>query len=135
MSSSNDFSAVSPEHNTTDKIHQEHPEHREYNGNNNNNNDNDNITPHLTNPLAEKGVDLVDSPIPLLTWRSVIMGILVSMGGFIFGYDTGQISGFLETKDFLQRFGEWNGTEFAFTNVRSGLIVALVCFYFCSKVY
>lgn len=120
MSSSNEFSSVSPEHNTTDKIHQENPEHREYNGNNN--------TPHLTNPLVEKGVDLIDSPIPLLTWRSVIMGILVSMGGFIFGYDTGQISGFLETKDFLERFGEWNGTEYAFTNVRSGLIVALVCF-------
>ncbi|CRG82934.1 High-affinity fructose transporter ght6 [Talaromyces islandicus] len=117
MSSSNPISSTSPEHNTTDKIHQEH---QEYNDSNNGN------VAHLSNPLAEKGVDLVDSPIPLLTWRSVIMGILVSMGGFVFGYDTGQISGFLETKDFLERFGEWNGSAYAFTNVRSGLIVGLL---------
>ncbi|KAI1837261.1 hypothetical protein DTO006G1_2404 [Penicillium roqueforti] len=71
--------------------------------------------------------DVVDTPIPLLTWRSFIMGILVSMGGFLFGYDTGQISGFLEMKDFLERYGEIqsDGT-YHFTNVRSGLIVALL---------
>jgi SP family sugar:H+ symporter-like MFS transporter len=33
--------------------------------------------------------------VPRLTIRSFIMGVFVSMGGFIFGYDTGQISGFL----------------------------------------
>ena len=36
-----------------------------------------------------------DSPVPRLTIHSFIMGVFVSMGGFIFGYDTGQISGFL----------------------------------------
>jgi len=30
-----------------------------------------------------------DSPVKFLTVRSIMMGILVSMGGFIFGYDTG----------------------------------------------
>ncbi|KAL1963767.1 hypothetical protein VTN77DRAFT_7833 [Rasamsonia byssochlamydoides] len=76
---------------------------------------------------GEKGHHLVDTPIPLLTWRSIIMGVLVSMGGFIFGYDTGQISGFLDMKNFLQRYGEPgpNGT-YHFTNARSGLIVALL---------
>ncbi|KAJ5511781.1 Major facilitator superfamily domain general substrate transporter [Penicillium expansum] len=76
----------------------------------------------------EKGPgNQVDTPIPLLTWRSFIMGILVSMGGFLFGYDTGQISGFLEMENFLERFGELqsDGT-YHFTNVRSGLIVALL---------
>ncbi|KAJ5382400.1 Major facilitator superfamily domain general substrate transporter [Penicillium concentricum] len=76
----------------------------------------------------EKGPnDLVDTPVPLLTWRSFIMCILVSMGGFLFGYDTGQISGFLEMKDFLHRYGEpqSDGT-YHFSNVRSGLIVALL---------
>jgi SP family sugar:H+ symporter-like MFS transporter len=55
------------------------------------------------------------------------MGLFVSMGGFLFGYDTGQISGFLEMPNFLQRYGEPgpDGT-YHFSNVRSGLIVALV---------
>ena len=30
-----------------------------------------------------------DSPVQFLTIRSLLMGVLVSMGGFIFGYDTG----------------------------------------------
>lgn len=73
---------------------------------------------------------LVDTPIPWITWRSFIMGVFVSMGGFIFGYDTGQISGVLEMKDFLRRFGEPNasGDGYHFTHVRAGLIVAMVCF-------
>lgn len=44
-----------------------------------------------------------------------------------FGYDTGQISGFLQMPDFLSRFGQRdaNGNPY-FSNVRSGLIVALL---------
>ena len=44
-----------------------------------------------------------------------------------FGYDTGQISGFLAMPDFLRRFGQRhdNGTYY-FSNVRSGLIVGLL---------
>jgi SP family sugar:H+ symporter-like MFS transporter len=45
------------------------------------------------------------------------------------GYDTGQISGFLEMPDFLEKFSDStkeNG-DLKFSNVRSGLIVALVC--------
>lgn len=44
-----------------------------------------------------------------------------------FGYDTGQISGFLEMPNFLERFGQRNadGTYY-FSNVRSGLIVAML---------
>ena len=34
-----------------------------------------------------------DSPVKFLTTRSLMMGVLVSMGGFIFGYDTGQCFG------------------------------------------
>ncbi|CAG7977449.1 unnamed protein product [Penicillium salamii] len=76
----------------------------------------------------EKGPgDLVDTPIPLLTWRSCVMGLFVSMGGFLFGYDTGQISGFLEMKDFLERYGELGPDgDYHFSNVRSGLIVGLL---------
>jgi SP family sugar:H+ symporter-like MFS transporter len=76
----------------------------------------------------EKGnKDIVDTPIPLFTLRSFIMGVFVSMGGFLFGYDTGQISGFLEMENFLQRYGQLNASgTYYFTNVRSGLIVGLV---------
>jgi hypothetical protein len=52
------------------------------------------------------------------------------MGGFIFGYDTGQISGFLAMQVFKEEFGELqsNGTYY-FSDVRSGLIVALVSYF------
>lgn len=41
-------------------------------------------------PDPEKeGGEYDDSPVKFLTGRSLAMGVLVSMGGFIFGYDTG----------------------------------------------
>jgi SP family sugar:H+ symporter-like MFS transporter len=85
---------------------------------------------HSQTPIADDAGQLVNTKIPLLTWRSFIMGVFVSMGGFLFGYDTGQISGFLEMKNFLQRYGQTkaDGTLY-FSNVRSGLIVALVCLF------
>lgn len=62
-----------------------------------------------------------------MTWKGFWMGILVSMGGFVFGYDTGQISGFLGMSDFLRRFGQRHSDgRLYFSNVRSGLIVALL---------
>ncbi|GAB7344832.1 hypothetical protein MBLNU457_3285t2 [Dothideomycetes sp. NU457] len=61
--------------------------------------------------------------------RIFAMVFIVSLGGMIFGYDTGQISGFLEMPDFLNRFGNTtdpNTGLIAFTNVRSGTIVGLL---------
>jgi hypothetical protein len=62
--------------------------------------------------------------------RILLMAVIVSMGGFIFGYDTGQISGFLEMPDFLARFSDTTDHvtgDLKFSNGRSGTIVALVC--------
>ncbi|KAI8635676.1 general substrate transporter [Xylariaceae sp. FL1651] len=80
---------------------------------------------------TEKEASLDYSPLPRVTKRSFVMGVLVSMGGLIFGYDTGQISGFLEMPDFQRRFGEasddgMGGITYSFGTVRSGLIVALL---------
>ncbi|OAK96052.1 general substrate transporter [Phaeosphaeriaceae sp. SRC1lsM3a] len=60
--------------------------------------------------------------------RIIAMAIIVSMGGFIFGYDTGQISGFLEMPDFLEKFADQTDAEgkLSFSNWKSGLIVALL---------
>ncbi|KAF2809565.1 uncharacterized protein BDZ99DRAFT_463352 [Mytilinidion resinicola] len=57
----------------------------------------------------------------------IFMAVLVSMGGFIFGYDTGQISGFLEMPDFLEKFHDTTKDgKPAFSNSRSGTIVGLL---------
>lgn len=61
--------------------------------------------------------------------RILLMAVIVSMGGFIFGYDTGQISGFLEMPNFLSRFADTTDPQTgdpAFSNGRSGTIVGLV---------
>ncbi|KAF5390495.1 hypothetical protein D9757_005241 [Collybiopsis confluens] len=65
---------------------------------------------------------------------SVALALIASMGGFIFGYDTGQISDILLMPDFLLRFADCSSnanlsnatTQCTFTDVRSGLIVALL---------
>jgi SP family sugar:H+ symporter-like MFS transporter len=53
---------------------------------------------------------------------AIILGAVASIGGFMFGYESGQISGFLEMNDFKNRFGD-NGE---FSAVRSGAIVGLL---------
>lgn len=69
----------------------------------------------------------VDTPIPRLTLRTFVMGAFVSIGGLLFGYDTGQISGFLEMDNYKQRYGELGPDgEYYFSTVRSGLIVSLL---------
>jgi Sugar (and other) transporter. len=67
-----------------------------------------------------------ESRVPWVTWRSLVLGAFVSIGGIIFGYDTGQISGFLEMKNYKQRYGQLKNGTYTFSNVRSGLIVSLV---------
>ena len=59
-----------------------------------------------------------------------MLAIVASMGGFIFGYDTGQISDMLLMDDFLLRFAQCGTpgdvSTCHFSNVRSGLIVGLL---------
>lgn len=52
--------------------------------------------------------------------------MLVAFGGFVFGWDTGTISGFVNMPDFRNRFGEHTADgQGRFTNVRTGLIVGI----------
>ncbi|PNS19541.1 Hexose transporter 2 [Sphaceloma murrayae] len=68
-----------------------------------------------------------DEPIRILRLRILTMVLVVSLGGLVFGFDTGQISGFLEMDDFKSRFADQQTDEGpAFSNVRSGTIVGLL---------
>lgn len=84
----------------------------------------------LSNDSADRekrGSYLDESRVPWATWRSVLLGAFVSIGGIIFGYDTGQISGFLEMNNYKQRFAQLKpGGVYKFSTVRSGLIVSMV---------
>ena len=53
--------------------------------------------------------------------------VMVAFGGFVFGWDTGTISGFVNMSDFKRRFGQYKhstGTYYL-SDVRVGLIVAI----------
>jgi MFS transporter, SP family, sugar:H+ symporter len=58
---------------------------------------------------------------------ALMVGLLASVGGLVFGYDTGQISDILLLDDFKQRFATCadpgDASTCAFSKVRSGAIV------------
>ena len=56
----------------------------------------------------------------------VILCLCVAFGGFVFGWDTGTISGFVAQSDFKRRFGQTNSKgQHYLSNVRTGLIVSI----------
>lgn len=51
---------------------------------------------------------------------------LVAFGGFVFGFDTGTISGFVNLPDFQRRFGTHHANgDYSISTIRTGLIVAI----------
>lgn len=71
---------------------------------------------------ARRNSDPIDEPTGRVPVLAVLLGAIASIGGFMFGYESGQISGFLEMEDYKARFGD-NGK---FSAVRSGTIVGLL---------
>lgn len=94
-----------------------------------------NTTPPPENIYEEqnKGTKLEDDqpvlpPVkPATTYLTVaILCLLVAFGGFVFGWDTGTISGFVNMPSFLERFGQHKHDGEAYlSNVRTGLIVSI----------
>ncbi|KND00827.1 sugar porter (SP) family MFS transporter [Spizellomyces punctatus DAOM BR117] len=62
----------------------------------------------------------------------VALCLFASMGGFLFGYDTGTIGGLLNMQNFKEHFGSYSpASGYYFSNVRTGLIVAVVSIGCC----
>ncbi|KAK6200756.1 P-type ATPase [Pestalotiopsis sp. IQ-011] len=63
-----------------------------------------------------------------VTFKAVFLGIVVSIGGFMFGYVSGQISGFFKMEDFGARFGVWSDSQqaYEFSAARQGTITGLL---------
>jgi len=82
-------------------------------------------TPAQTPPRGDSST--LPSPVDLqpegrISLLAITLGAVASIGGFMFGYESGQISGFLAMTDFIDRFGE----DGRFSPVRQGTIVGLL---------
>ncbi|KAF5636781.1 major facilitator superfamily transporter [Fusarium tjaetaba] len=80
---------------------------------------------------AGEGQHLERKPSPdtdgRITFRACFMGLVASMGGMIFGYSSGQVSGYFMMKDYGERFGEPNGDgTYNFSAARQGTITGLL---------
>ncbi|KAK5168893.1 hexose transporter hxt5 [Saxophila tyrrhenica] len=58
--------------------------------------------------------------------ESVVLGIVTCIGGFLFGYDTGQISGMLIFRDFRVRFGQGTPQNPYLDTEISSIVVSLM---------
>ena len=61
-------------------------------------------------------------------FEAILLGVTTSIGGFLFGYDTGQISGMLLFRDFMDRFGTKDDGEGGkeFVPILQALLVSLM---------
>ncbi|KAL2170038.1 hypothetical protein VTG60DRAFT_5378 [Thermothelomyces hinnuleus] len=88
------------------------------------------------NPTAEHGTPAKPEPPSAatiaaeqkITAIALFLGAVASIGGFMFGYVSGQISGFFDMEDYGRRFGEYNPDTGAydFSAPRQGAIVGLL---------
>jgi SP family sugar:H+ symporter-like MFS transporter len=63
-----------------------------------------------------------------VTFIAVWLGLVASIGGFMFGYVSGQISGFFSMEDYARRFGALQADgSYTFSAARQGSITGLLC--------
>ncbi|KAF7194439.1 Hexose transporter 2 [Pseudocercospora fuligena] len=63
-----------------------------------------------------------------VTFAAVFLGLVASIGGFMFGYVSGQISGFFQMDDYAQRFGQLQSDgSYTFSAARQGTITGILC--------
>ncbi|KAJ2991916.1 hypothetical protein NUW58_g2346 [Xylaria curta] len=58
-----------------------------------------------------------------VTFTACFMGLVASIGGFMFGYVSGQISGYFNMEDYARRFGDADGS---FSAAKQGTITGLL---------
>jgi SP family sugar:H+ symporter-like MFS transporter len=89
----------------------------------------------LANP-AHAGNNELSADDQKITFIAVFLGLVASIGGFMFGYTSGQISGYFQMADYQRRFGEFtddpskignNGIPYWFNVTRQGTIVSMLC--------
>ena len=89
----------------------------------------------LANP-AHAGNNELSGDDQKITFIAVFLGLVASIGGFMFGYTSGQISGYFQMSDYQRRFGEFtddpakigsNGVPYWFNVTRQGTIVSMLC--------
>ncbi|KAI0484038.1 general substrate transporter [Xylariaceae sp. FL0804] len=62
-----------------------------------------------------------------VTFMACFLGLVASIGGFMFGYVSGQISGYFDMPDYAQRFGQRGSDDsYSFDAARQGTIVGLL---------
>nr|SIP56041.1 putative Sugar Porter [Yarrowia galli] len=81
-------------------------------------------------PMTEVSITDEEPKVPEPAKKSQLLVILLclfaAMGGFVFGYDTGTIAGFINMNSFLESFGEQDESgAFFLSRMRAGLIVGL----------
>lgn len=84
--------------------------------------------PQSKHPEAKENTDPKNS-LGLLTKHKLVtfLCLLVAFGGFVFGWDTGTISGFVQMSSFRETFGEHvsSTNTYEFSNTRVGLIISI----------